>query len=715
MTDYSYYDYNIRQTNTSRTTTGTTNTTGTTTTAAGTTTSPSSGTVTSPILKTNQENKLKTDTFQRTGSTPVTDTPAVSGTQKITSEAVQQDITAAGQNSGAQRQQDEITKLKNASQNYQNSAAAAKENTGTNTAASTSASASTVPVSTAATNTRSSAVSEKYAYMDKGTTITGHDKDGNETGYSKIRGQNVNFTTKTNSGVDGTFQERTYDDGSSRVYQNGRMIRENGNQVKVDEATGNYTASHPIYNRNTAVYDKSGNYVNDDSNGQTAVTKNGLYKYNRNEGYVRNFNDGTDTKTLSAQTNKNTDANGLAINGELDSAHGQRAMGSCFFDSQLNAVSGTTWGKNAIKNSITNNNDGTYNVNFDGTKESYNISSSEIQGAKTKTTADGRPYFTQGEDDFTTLQLGFERSANNSGFFNTGESTPQIKNTKGETVKDPSGIANGGFVGSGRYDYQSIDVAYTLTGNKTHAIGNLRENSQQTDELLSLKADNPDDVAMTISQGTRTEQQEKHLKEKYGKHDYSKYGKGKHDGYSYNYTPLHTYEVRGVDKDDKGNISNVRVTNPWDSGNEINVKYEDFKKDWATNEDDMSFAVDRNNTGLSAQTRKIEQEATANFVNNTKKQKYSGETYERFAKDVSTSREGIIKEYGGVENVMKDVTKNARNEYNALKRKDKSFNMSFEEYQNGIKTAFLRDSGLVPGCTNPDDLELYCNQLGIQY
>lgn len=77
--------------------------------------------------------------------------------------------------------------------------------------------------------------------------------------------------------------------------------------------------------------------------------------------------------------------------------------GDCWLLAQMNSMSKTAWGKEALKNAITSNKDGSFTVHFEGIKKDINVSSDEFKKAQKNS------YFSSGDADVLLLEVAVEK------------------------------------------------------------------------------------------------------------------------------------------------------------------------------------------------------------------------------------------------------------------------------------------------------------------
>ena len=221
----------------------------------------------------------------------------------------------------------------------------------------------------------------------------------------------------------------------------------------------------------------------------------------------------------------------------------QGAMGDCWLLSSLNSLSYTDAGKEIIKNAIKKNDDGTYTVNFKGVNTKVNITSEEIDAAKTS----GK-YSTK-DDDMLLFELGFEsviKKIENGEIKIDGEH-PGLTIKPGKHSKV---ALNGGNL---------EDAIFLLTGKDVKSeFKEAGSSTEEFDKILSSLMDNPDKYAAMI--GFSAGESPLVLKDINGKEICTLEA-----GVS------HAFSVKSVDKD------GVTIVNPWDSSKEYKISLADAR------------------------------------------------------------------------------------------------------------------------------------------
>ena len=91
------------------------------------------------------------------------------------------------------------------------------------------------------------------------------------------------------------------------------------------------------------------------------------------------------------------------INKELDKAFYQGNQGDCWLLSSFKSLSQTEDGKEFIKDSISNKDDGSYEISFKGLDEKYIVTKEDLNKAKESKN------YSYGDDDMLLLELAFEK------------------------------------------------------------------------------------------------------------------------------------------------------------------------------------------------------------------------------------------------------------------------------------------------------------------
>lgn len=105
------------------------------------------------------------------------------------------------------------------------------------------------------------------------------------------------------------------------------------------------------------------------------------------------------------------------INGKFDERVQQQGTGDCYLLATLKSLSETSQGQEIIRNTITENSDGTYTVNFPGIERSYTFSKEDIDKADSTTigstdgsiVGSGMGRYSEGDDDVLLIEMAYEK------------------------------------------------------------------------------------------------------------------------------------------------------------------------------------------------------------------------------------------------------------------------------------------------------------------
>lgn len=110
--------------------------------------------------------------------------------------------------------------------------------------------------------------------------------------------------------------------------------------------------------------------------------------------------------------------NGMVnINRQFDERVQQQGTGDCYLLATLKSLSESPQGQEIIKNTIQDNNDGTYTVKFPGIERSYTFNSDQIEAADSATigskdgtiAGSGMGRYSEGDDDIMLIELAYEQ------------------------------------------------------------------------------------------------------------------------------------------------------------------------------------------------------------------------------------------------------------------------------------------------------------------
>lgn len=530
--------------------------------------------------------------------------------------------------------------------------------------------------------------------LDKGSEVF-YDKDGNEVmGYTLQYGEKIEFSTDYKN--DKSYVRR-YSDDSKRYYSpTGQWVQGITADGEKYSVRLNKDGTYKIYSFDSSkTFSKEGNLLNVIKNGKTYDVTKHTYGTNLQTGNYLN----------TGSVDLNSLQGNVSINGKIENSE-QGELGDCFFLAQINALSDTDFGKEAIKNSIIDNNDGTYTVKLKGANKKFTISKQEILYAKTLTN-NGKNTYSKGDDDMVLLELAFERYFNQTNEFidddfikESKQELLKTKNSKGEVFECRTQISYGGFGGDFANYNSGTDIAFLLTGKQSFKGFPLdKDNKDTINAILKLKASNKNNIAITFGLGELKDSSNNKVAKEYK--DF--------------YSDRHLSHIKSVALDDNENITSVTITNPWDNNKTITLPYEKFMNEWISKTKDNDMWITSNSKEVNTQIEELSKNNAQKFSENLKSQKNSGDIYKMFKEDKFTTRAEILKNYGGMKKVLDDLLKETPAEWSRLQERGHT-NLSLEEYQNKVINVFINDSGLFKDIT-PEEEKLIQNnfEVGIKH
>jgi len=198
----------------------------------------------------------------------------------------------------------------------------------------------------------------------------------------------------------------------------------------------------------------------------------------------------------------------------------QNNLGDCWLLAQINGLAGTDFGKQAIKDAIQKNDDGSYTVKIKGADKDFTITQEDLFEALKK------GVYSKGDMDVLLLELAFEKFFDEQGdrVYEEGESS----------------------LTGGQADDKIIEL---LSGAKKYAFS-----GSAAEQALLLMSENPEKMAVVYSSEYNIE-----------------------NGSSFEGIGGHVYNVTSVTKDEAGNISDVISNNPWYNKVPIPKSYDSLK------------------------------------------------------------------------------------------------------------------------------------------
>lgn len=265
---------------------------------------------------------------------------------------------------------------------------------------------------------------------------------------------------------------------------------------------------------------------------------------------VNNFAQNGDTSKVYR------DGQEISANGKLDDQVKQGQTGDCWLLSQLNSLNDTDYGKEAIKDAIHKNDNGSYTVDLKGVNESYTFTPDEIQSA-----IDSGNY-ASGDLDAALLEMACEkhydaaRTKEAEKLASEGYSQDEIKNLLDSGKKSIEGGNGGSDIADmnpapGSFYDKNISGLLGIDAEHYSPL----DNNESREAALKLKSDNGDKYATTFGSSYDVESKQRF-----------------EDG------GLHEYSIKSVDKDANGNISTVNVIDPHDNSRTIPLTLDEYNK-----------------------------------------------------------------------------------------------------------------------------------------
>lgn len=404
---------------------------------------------------------------------------------------------------------------------------------------------------------------------------------------------------------------------------------------------------------------------------------------------------------LMKPENKNKiyeDGNELEANGVLEDSS-QNEIGDCWLHSELNALKGTDFGKEAIKNAVQKNEDGSYTVKFKGVNKSYTFTSEEIQSK-----IDENKY-SRGDLDYKLLEMGVEklydekiqkeinkelrtyRKLNDEGNTSLAQfSSHRLSELMDKREHKIKSIEGGS--GTIRVSDKGNELAFLLGAD----CEQLSINSPSgMEDVLIEKAKLPNKIAINFGSYYDIEKKEPFNKEL----------PEAEDG--------HEYSINDVKLDDNGNISQIEVINPWDNSKTIPITLEEFHAMRAPYE---NISVCGKKDKIQNLEKNSEKYKNKDFVTNCKR---PDATWDNFViTDDIKNRKELINEYGGLKSYITDFSRaldNAKIDEDPVTNEDK-VRILTNTYCEDLHFSEKDAKDLV---ANPDKIELYCKKYGYKY
>ena len=264
--------------------------------------------------------------------------------------------------------------------------------------------------------------------------------------------------------------------------------------------------------------------------------------------------------TNADKTKVYIDGQVITVNGMIESNQ-QGEIRDCWLLSKINALAETDFGYEDIKNSITSNKNGSYTVDIKKLNKKYTITQEEFQKA-----IDSGEY-SSGDPDMILFELALEKhydkllaKADKKAVKKGNSTISEIRTAAGNTHSIDGGTS---VVGLKKKDFDNRDIMHLITGADTYCI----VSKFGFDNVLDLKADNKNKIAMTFGSEYSITVNEETGETKIIPFNETEYDDGAHE-----------YTIKDVIKDESGNIVNIIVGNPWDSKQDIPISKSEFDK-----------------------------------------------------------------------------------------------------------------------------------------
>lgn len=347
------------------------------------------------------------------------------------------------------------------------------------------------------------------------------------------------------------------------------------------------------------------------------------------------------------------DGEEIVANGVLENSE-QGRIGDCWLHSQVNALKDTDFGKDAIKNAIQKNEDGSYTVKFKGVNKSYTFSSEEIQSK-----IDENKY-AKGDLDCKLIEMGVEKlydeqipkeiekelkinkELSKDGFKeaaqNSAHRISELMDKRDHKIKSIEGGA-----GSISISDKGNEIAYLLAADCEQTS---IDSTSGIESALIEKAKSSNEVAINFSSYYDIEKRE----------PFNKKLPEADDG--------HEYSIKYVKLDENENIVQVDVINPWDNSKVISLTSEEFHSMRAPGEEITVSATKEIVAELSEKEENYEADELVN------KCKQSNSSWMDFTLDENFEKsKKIINQFGGLNTYIT------------------AFKSALERYTNNLETS----------------------------
>ncbi len=335
------------------------------------------------------------------------------------------------------------------------------------------------------------------------------------------------------------------------------------------------------------------------------------------------------------------DGEEIVANGVLENSE-QGRIGDCWLHSQVNALKDTDFGKDAIKNAIQKNEDGSYTVKFKGVNKSYTFSSEEIQSKIDENV------YSKGDLDYKLIEMGVEklydeqipkeiekelkihRELSKDGFKEAAQDSAhrisELIDKRDHKIKSIDGGA-----GSISISDKENEIAYLLGADCEQTS---IDSPSGIEGALIKKAKSSNEVAINFGSYYDIEKREPFNKE------LPEADEG------------HEYSIKNVKLDENENIVQVDVINPWDNSKSIPLTLEEFH---AMRAPDENISVSGTKSKVKELEDNKENYKIKDFVN---KCKQPDSTWGNFTiMDDIKNKKDLINEFGGLKLYITELNK----------------------------------------------------------
>lgn len=404
---------------------------------------------------------------------------------------------------------------------------------------------------------------------------------------------------------------------------------------------------------------------------------------------------------LMKPENKNKiyeDGNEIEANGVLENSQ-QEDIGDCWLHSEVNAIKDTDFGKEAIKNAIQKNEDGSYTVKFKGVNKSYTFSSEEIQSK-----IDENKY-SKGDLDYKLLEMGVEKLYDE-----------EIPKEIEKELKINKELSKDGFKEAAQTSAHRIAELMDKRDHKIKSIeggaGSIRISDKGNELAFLLGADceqtsidSPSGIESALTAKAKSSNE-------VGINFSSYYDIEKREPFNKNLPEAdigHEYSVKDVKLDENGKISQIDVINPWDNSKTIPITLEEFR---AMRAPDENISISGTEGKIKELENNKENYLIKDFVNTCKQ---PDATWDNFIMmyDIDNKKD-LINEFGGLKSYITEFTQAMdRTEGNEspLSQEDKTRILT-NTYCDDLHFSKKDAKDLVE---HPEKMEQYCKKYGYKY